>query len=63
MACRRCRWEATTSGQVFPHLYGYGIEGEMVESFKEVRRSQDGEKLTGWEDALEHLKKDGWLVY
>jgi hypothetical protein len=46
------RWQQTSSGVAFPHLYGYGIEGEMVESFKEVRKPTDGEKATAWADAL-----------
>jgi hypothetical protein len=35
----------------------------MVESFKEVRKPTDGEKTSAWADALEELKKEGWLVY
>lgn len=62
-AWKDVRWEGTSSGQTFPHLYGYGIEGEMVESFKEVKRGKDGEKLTGWDDALRKLEEEGWLVY
>lgn len=57
------RWEGTTSGQTFPHLYGYGIEGEMVDSFKEVKRGKDGEKVIGWDEALRKLEEEGWLVY
>lgn len=69
------RWEGTSSGEAFPHLYGYGIEGEMVESFKEVRRGdasgggggdvegEGREKQISWEEALRKLEQEGWLVY
>jgi hypothetical protein len=40
---------------VFPHVYGQ-MEGENVESFKEVGR---GEK--GWGAALEAERRAGWL--
>ena len=55
------KWEATSTGQMFPHLYGYGIEGENVESFTEVVREGEGEKTQSWEDKLEQLRREGWL--
>lgn len=59
------KWEQTSSGVAFPHLYGgQGIEGEMVESFKQVdRMNAAGEKSSAqsWDDSLESLKKEGWL--
>merc|ERR1712230_251844 len=62
-AWKDVRWEGTSSGEAFPHLYGYGIEGEMVESYKELKRGEQGEKLDSWQDALKKLEQEGWLVY
>ena len=44
-------------------MYGYGIEGEMVESFKEVHKLGGSEKTSGWDEALQDLEREGWLVY
>ncbi|KAL7004427.1 hypothetical protein EMMF5_006047 [Cystobasidiomycetes sp. EMM_F5] len=66
-AFKEVRWEPTSSGEAFPHLYGgSGIEGENVDSFKQLQRSPrdaQGEKVITWSDPLEELKKEGWLVY
>jgi hypothetical protein len=42
---------------VFPHLYAH-LEGENVESFKDVHQSP-GEK--GWAGPMAQLKQDEWL--
>ena len=64
-AFKDVRWEPTSSGEAFPHLYGGGgIEGENVDSFKEVKRNTSlSEKTTAWNDPLEQLRSEGWLVY
>lgn len=58
---KKVKWEAASNGQMFPHLYGYGIEGENVESFQEVVRQGEGEKTESWQDKLEQLEREGWL--
>lgn len=58
---KRVKWEAASNGDRFPHLYGYGIEGENVESFKEIVREGEGEKTQSWDGKLEQLKREGWL--
>ena len=66
-AFKRVKWEQASNGDTFPHLYGAGIEGEYVDSFKELKRlagaSAQGEKgaEASWDDVLEDLKKEGWL--
>lgn len=42
----------------FPHLYAH-LNGEDVESFKEIHKS-DGEK--GWDPALAKKEVKSWLV-
>ena len=62
-AFKTVKWDKTSSGELFPHLHGYGIEGENVESFKEVKRQLEFENSEGWAIALDELKKEGWLAY
>ncbi|BGP18689.1 hypothetical protein JCM10213_006910 [Rhodosporidiobolus nylandii] len=51
------KWEPTSSGEVFPHLYAQ-MEGENVESFLDLVK-EDGE--ASWDAALERAKEKGWL--
>lgn len=39
------------------------LEGENVESFKELERLDGGEKgtLEGWQTVLERARAEGWL--
>lgn len=48
-------------GQEYPHLYRY-LEGEYVDSSKEINRAEgeEGEK-GGWEKALREQEELGWL--
>jgi len=48
-------------GQEYPHLYRY-LEGEYVESSKEIKRAEgeEGEK-GGWEKSLRDEEEAGWL--
>ncbi|ORY34304.1 hypothetical protein BCR39DRAFT_556696 [Naematelia encephala] len=63
-AFKRVRWEES-HGEKFPHLYAL-LEGENIDSFKEVHRTLaksgeklDGQGLAGWGEALKSV--DGWL--
>ncbi|GAA6005098.1 DUF952 domain-containing protein [Rhodotorula paludigena] len=51
------KWEPTSSGELFPHLYAQ-LEGENVESCKDLVKPE-GEK--GWDAALERARQEGWL--
>ncbi|KLT45016.1 hypothetical protein CC85DRAFT_282923 [Cutaneotrichosporon oleaginosum] len=50
---KRVTWDQTSSGESFPHLHAQ-IEGENIDSFKEIERNQS------WDDALQWL--GDWLV-
>lgn len=48
---------------VYPHLYAHSIEGENVDSFKEVfRLAEDKGEKASWAPELEKLKVEGWFI-
>ncbi len=48
---------------VYPHLYAHSLEGENVDSFKEVfRLAEDKGEKASWAPELEKLKVQGWFV-
>jgi hypothetical protein len=48
---------------VYPHLYAHSLEGENVDSFKEVfRLAEDKGEKASWAPELEKLKVEGWFV-
>ncbi|KAK1925710.1 hypothetical protein DB88DRAFT_436789 [Papiliotrema laurentii] len=57
-AFKRIRWEESSHGGKYPHLFAH-LEGENVESFKDVRKGP-GEK--GWAEALAKPEIKEWLV-
>lgn len=45
---------------VYPHLYAQ-LEGENVDSFKELVRGGEPGKEEDWETVLERARAEGWL--
>ncbi|GAA5991753.1 hypothetical protein JCM10908_001123 [Rhodotorula pacifica] len=51
------KWEQTSSGATFPHLYAQ-LEGENVDSHKDLVK---GEGESSWDEALDKARQEGWL--
>ena len=57
---RTVKWDKTSGGDVFPHLYA-DLEGEYVVGLKVIEREE--EEKGGWESTLRKLEEDGWMEY
>lgn len=59
-AWKTIKWEKSGDG-VYPHLYAHSLEGENVDSFRDLYKSE-GEKDASWEAQLVKAKEDGWFI-
>ncbi|SGY62466.1 BQ5605_C007g04695 [Microbotryum silenes-dioicae] len=55
------KWEKASNGQEYPHLYAVSLEGEYIDSFRELARGDEGRQP--WAEVIEKARREGWLQH
>ncbi|SCV71604.1 BQ2448_3192 [Microbotryum intermedium] len=55
------KWEKASNGQEYPHLYAANLEGEYIDSFRDLACGGQGRQP--WAEVIEKARQEGWLQH